>query len=44
MTVIRNKDTGDMYCFDIPMFKQDNIEELLNDGWEVVKENLDNKT
>lgn len=38
MTVIRNKETGEMYCFDIPMFKQDNIEKMLNDGWEVVKE------
>lgn len=35
---IRNKKTGEMYYFDIPMFRVDGIESLLEEQWEVVKE------
>ena len=40
MVTIRNKDTGEMYCFDIPMFNTDKLKEMLDEQWEIVDKNV----
>lgn len=34
--IIRNKETGEMYDLDIPMFKVEGIESMLDEQWEVI--------